>query len=245
MDVKFYMKRDEVDSDYIDLESYFDGMKYSKCEGLEDFGKIKNIYTETYSDSDTLRVHIPTNITREATTITFTFAFIGDNRQDLYHRFVKHITGHKIRYYDTARMQQAYIVLLNEVKTKEDVYKGKGYILVDFTFQNLWGECKNLNNEPDSELELIGSSTTAVIGKSISFSAKFNGVVLDAGDWALFVNGQLVTTGVAGSYYITYPPTSSGEQKAQAMYDSNGEIFWSNYWHFSVPVSGSEPEPES
>lgn len=146
MHVKFYMKRDGVDNDYFDLESYFDGMKYMECKGLEDLGKPKNIYTETYADADTLRAYIPapTDIKREATTITFTFAFFGGNRQVVYDNFNEFIKGQKIFYYDTARKKQPYMVLMDSTSPKEDVYKGKPYMVVEYKFQNLWGESKQI-----------------------------------------------------------------------------------------------------
>lgn len=150
MDVKFYMKREGVDEDYIDIEDYFvepyTRLRYSKCDGLEDLGKAKNIYTETYADADELRVYLPENVTREATTLTFTFAFIGVNKQKVYDRFCEFITGSKIYYYDTARMKQAYMVFTDKSAPKEDVYKGSSYMVVDFKFQNLWGECRRIDD---------------------------------------------------------------------------------------------------
>ena len=144
MNVKFYIKR-ESDTDYTDLESYFNGMKYSKCVGLEDLGKPKNIYTETYADADSLRVHIPEEVKREATDITFTFIFFCENRKSVYDRFNEFIKGQKLYYYDTARNKQAYMVLIDKTEPKEDIYKGsKPYMSVDYKFQNLWGECKSI-----------------------------------------------------------------------------------------------------
>lgn len=144
MKVKFYIKR-ESDTDYTDFESYFNGMKYSKCVGLEDLGKPKNIYTETYADADSLRVHIPEDVKREATDITFTFIFLGENRKSVYDRFNEFIKGQKLYYYDTARNKKAYMVLIDKTEPKEDIYKGsKPYMSVDYKFQNLWGECKSI-----------------------------------------------------------------------------------------------------
>ena len=63
MDYKFYMQRcDKYGSpmsvpdgtpnkdlleNQIDLESYFVGLRYRSCQGLNTIGKAKNIYTET------------------------------------------------------------------------------------------------------------------------------------------------------------------------------------------------------
>lgn len=147
--VKFYIKR-EGDTNYIELESYFNGMKYMKCVGLEDLGKPKNIYTETYADASTLRVFNPETITREATKITFTFLFLGDKytRHNLYDRFNRFIENKIIYYYDTARLRLAHMILLEHTSPKEDLFKGGGNMVVDYTFQNIRGYCDRIIGVP-------------------------------------------------------------------------------------------------
>ena len=144
MDVKFYMKR-EGDTNYIELESYFNGMKYMKCVGLEDLGKPKNIYTETYADASALRVFNPETITREATKITFTFLFLGDKdtRHNLYDMFNRFIENKKIYYY---YHHQHQIVII--MSPKEDIFKGGGNMVVDYTFQNIRGYCDRIIRVP-------------------------------------------------------------------------------------------------
>lgn len=138
----FYMSKEG--ESVRDLEKDFEGMKYIKCEGLLDKGKRKNVYTESYSDSDTLRVWMGEEVTREATDITLTFVFIGDNRQDVYRDFYNYAKNGKITYYDTARNKEALLVLMDAIKVKDDIWKGSTpYIEVDFKFKNLWGECKD------------------------------------------------------------------------------------------------------
>lgn len=139
---KFYMQKDR--EAVKDLEATFEGMKYVKCVGLLDKGKRKNIYTESYSDSDTLRVWQGEEVTREATDVTFTFVFIGDNRQSTYKEFYNYVKNGKLTYYDTARNKEALLVLIDAIKIKEDVWKGSTpYIEVDFKFKNVWGECRD------------------------------------------------------------------------------------------------------
>lgn len=148
-DVNFYMQKVDANDNLIantlkDLESDFVGLKYSKCEGLLNKGKRKNIYTEQYSDSDTLRVWQGDEVTREATTIVFTFVFAGDNRQSVYDAFYDYVKNGVILYYDTARMKEARLVLMNAIEPSDDIYKGSTpYIRAEFKFQNLWGECKD------------------------------------------------------------------------------------------------------
>lgn len=152
MKVKFYIKR-ESDANYTDLESYFNGMKYSKCVGLEDLGKPKNIYTETYADAENIRIHQPSKIRRETTKITFTFAFFGDKetRQDTFDKFNSFIENKKLYYYDTARLKRAYMILIDKTEPKEDVYKGQGYMLVEYTFQNIKGYCDRIIRIPNPD----------------------------------------------------------------------------------------------
>ena len=79
----------------IDLEAYFVGLKYAKCEGLDTIGKPKNIYTETYCDAEKKRVYMPDNITKkitnEPTTITLTLYFVGENRERVMEKFNEYV----------------------------------------------------------------------------------------------------------------------------------------------------------
>lgn len=148
-DVKFYMQKVDTSGNLVsdtlkDLEVDFNGLLYAKSEGLLNKGKRKNIYTEDYADSDTLRVWQGDDVTREATNVTFTFYFVGDTRQSVYDAFYEYIKNGIISYYDTLRYKEARLVFIEALETKEDIFKGSTpYINVSFKFQNLWGECKD------------------------------------------------------------------------------------------------------
>lgn len=145
----FWMQKqpiDGVEQEKINVELRFNGLKYVECKGLEDRGKIKNKYIETYSDSDELRIWEDDIITRNATTITFKFYVVGDRRRQVFDDFYNYIKQGKISYYDTARKKQALIVLMDEIKPSADkLYGSTPYIEFSATFQNLWGECKDVN----------------------------------------------------------------------------------------------------
>ena len=153
----FYMKNPNPVDDsanladvVVDLEATFDGLKYCKCEGLNNEGKRKNVYVEKYGDSDRLRVWQGDTVVREATVITFTFWFVGDNRQKVYEDFYKYVSNGKISYWDDARKKQALLVLIEALEPSEDQFVGSTpYIKADFKFQNLWGEC--IDNEQGLE----------------------------------------------------------------------------------------------
>lgn len=141
----FYMQRaDVLDSPIKDLEKDFVGLKYIRCEGLETKGKPKNIYQEMYADSDEVRVYIPSVINREATKVTMELVFEGANRRKVFNDFYDYIKLGKFKYWDNLRNKEALLVLNNEVKPSEDLFKGSSpYIEVKFPFLNLYGECKD------------------------------------------------------------------------------------------------------
>lgn len=147
--IKYFIQRVDLENqDVKDIESDFAGMLYGDCSGLEKRGKRKNVYTEKYSESDSLRVWQGSTVTREATTIKFTFYFTGDNRNATLDSFYDYVKNGKFYYWDTARKKKAYIFLSDEFDVSNDSYKGgTPYKEVKMTFQNIWGECKNCNND--------------------------------------------------------------------------------------------------
>ena len=133
----------------VNLETYFGRILYSKCEGLDTKGKRKNVYTETYSDSDNLRVWQGEDVTREATQITLTLAFIGDRKErgDTFDALYEYIKNGKLYYWDNTRKKKAYFIFTEEYKTSEEMFYGsQPYILASLTLQNLWGECKKCDD---------------------------------------------------------------------------------------------------
>jgi hypothetical protein len=92
-----------------------------------------------------LRVWQGEEVTREATKITLTLAFIGNRgeRQETFDALYEYIKNGKFYYWDTARKKKAYLILVDEYKPSEEKWYGsQPYILASFTLQNLWGECK-------------------------------------------------------------------------------------------------------
>ena len=146
--VKFYMNKIDSDGNSIDgtnkdLELDFDGLRYGEAKGLLSKGKRKNIYTETYSDSDVLRVWQGEEVTREATTVKFTFYFVGENRHKAFSDFYDYVKNGRILYADTKRFRKVLLVLTDKVEISTDEWKnGIPYFKVEFTFQNLWGDSK-------------------------------------------------------------------------------------------------------
>lgn len=146
---KHYMQKVNKDGSLVDgtlkdLENDFVGLKYSKCDGLLDKGERVNVYTEQYSDSDGMRVWQGSYVVRKPTEITLTLYFFGENRQSVYESFYEYVKNGIISYYDNVRKKESRMFLVDALKVKDDIYKGSHpYILIDFKFQNIWGECKD------------------------------------------------------------------------------------------------------
>ena len=146
MGIRFYMvecdSKGKVPTEAVekDLERDFDGLLYSKAEGLDAVGKPR-VYSEKYSDSDRLRVYLPANITHDATTVDFTFFFIGEDKQEVYHNFLQYVCKGFHRYYDNFRKKYLYFFVNSEVKPAEEKHFGSTpYLKLDLTVQNIFGQ---------------------------------------------------------------------------------------------------------
>lgn len=142
---KHYMQKygtaDDASVPVMNLETDFNGLVYLKAIGISDKGTPKNLYFETYAESDETRVHIPEQICRENTEITLTLAFFGENCRSVYDSFYDYVKSGKIKYWDTARNRVAKMVLSNAIEIEDDILKGgKPYMIADFIFRNLFGE---------------------------------------------------------------------------------------------------------
>lgn len=154
---KFYIQRVEWDaenklylpdeSSTIDLEAYYNGLKYARLTGINDIGKTKNIYTEKFPESDRLRVYIPKVAQYEATTMTLTLYFFGKNRQQVFNDFVNEIKTGIHRYRDTARQYYFDFIVDDELKpSDENWYSGQPYFKVDVKMKNIYGECYDFSS---------------------------------------------------------------------------------------------------
>ena len=65
---------EEAKGELIDIEARFK-CKYVKFEGLSETGKVKNIYTETYAETEELRMYIPDEVLYENTDLSLTLLF--------------------------------------------------------------------------------------------------------------------------------------------------------------------------
>ena len=158
MNYKFYIQRysrkhwnketskyDKEDiGELIDIEAQFK-CKYVKFEGLSETGKVKNIYTETYAETEELRVYIPDEVLYENTDLSLTLLFepYSTNDSDVQNNeraFFEYVSGHKIEYHDTFRNRYVSLLLINKPEVVGEVlYGGSRYREVKYTFKNIYG----------------------------------------------------------------------------------------------------------
>lgn len=141
---KVYIQRIDIASQAIyDLESHWPSIRYKQCKGLNDKGKKTSVYTESYADSDELRVYEDATLAREATTIELTLYFMGANKQSEFDSFYSYVKQGTFKYADTVRRKLATIKLIDSVKLEEEKFTqgDTSYYKAKFTFQNLKGEC--------------------------------------------------------------------------------------------------------
>ena len=131
---------DESNGELIDIEEHFK-CKYVKFEGLSETGKVKNVYTETYADSEELRMYIPDEVLYENTDLSLTLLFAPDTEndsdvQDNERAFFEYVSGHKIEYHDTFRNRYVSLLLINKPEVVGEVlYGGSRYREVKYTFK--------------------------------------------------------------------------------------------------------------
>lgn len=147
MGICFYMQATDgngtplVGATVKNLEVDFEGLLYSKAKGLNDRGKIKNTYSEKYADSDRLRVYFPSEPLREATTVTFTFYFTGENRYAVFDEFVRYVSGGFRAFWDTKRKKRLVFYVPEAVTVADEKWYGSTpYLSLDLKVQNIFGE---------------------------------------------------------------------------------------------------------
>ena len=135
---------EEAKGELIDIEAQFK-CKYVKFEGLSETGKVKNIYTETYAETEELRMYIPDEVLYENTDMSLTLLFSpysenDSDVQDNERAFFEYVSGHKIEYHDTFRNRYVSLLLINKPEVVGEVlYGGSRYREVKYTFKNIYG----------------------------------------------------------------------------------------------------------
>ena len=153
-DYKFYMQKVEwdsttqehikVDGTLKDLEVDFVGLRYAKCEGLNNIGEHR-VYTEEYADDNRVRVYMSNTQTHKATEVKLTLYFVGENRQESFDAFNEYVLDGTHVYYDTARNKQLVFYVSKPISPSQDMYKGNTpYIEATYTLSNVYGKATNV-----------------------------------------------------------------------------------------------------
>lgn len=135
---------DDGDKVRLDLEEVFK-CKYVRMEGISENGKAKNIYTESYAETEELRMHIPKDILYENTDLALTLIFLptSSSEEDIQtaeRNFFDFISGRKVEYVDTFRNRYVTMILVNKPEVVGEVlYGGSRYRQVKYTFKNVYG----------------------------------------------------------------------------------------------------------
>lgn len=161
---KFYMIACNKDGTIIqnsekDLEANFNGLVYSKCEGLDTIGAAKNIYEEKYADSDNIRVYMPVitdesgnttfDIKNESTIIKLTLFFVGTNRRTDRDAFNEYIRNGFHKYWDDARKKMFQFYVSKELPVGEEKWNGSTpYLKCEYTLNNIHGKTTYSETKP-------------------------------------------------------------------------------------------------
>jgi hypothetical protein len=135
---------------------------------------VKNISTETYADSNTVRIDFPDEITREATAITLNLVVRRDpsieNGYDDMKYIIDLVSGNMpVVFWDNVRRKMAVTTLINAVEVDEDKYKGMKYVEIELKFNNLYGYCPYVNDVfNDGHLQRVEDAALPIITKVLS-----------------------------------------------------------------------------
>lgn len=125
----------------LEKDPEFEGLRYSKIEGIETKGAIKNSYSESYADADRLRVYAPKEVKRKETNVKLTLYFVGEKRFKALEAFNQYISGGFHKYRDTARNKWFAFYVKNELKPADSMWYGTTpYLKMDYELVNIFGQ---------------------------------------------------------------------------------------------------------
>lgn len=143
-DIQCYLQKDDGVSAAINTKSLCQGMYVLEAKGLADYGKPKNIVTESYAEGDGLSVYIPSDgvIKRDATDVSLKLLFIdegGVGRYEQYDTFIDYMKSDLVWYWDSVRKRKVRLLLV-EKSSPEENFKGRlPYIEATVKFKNVDG----------------------------------------------------------------------------------------------------------
>lgn len=153
LNVKFYIGKYDLTTDnffWSELEQTLSGdiVKYRRCTGLENKGKIKNAYSESYADAKQTREFFPSTPTCEPTDVTLDIVIkrTSTNNSTAFDTLTSQFRNGLTVYWDTQRKKAAVLKLTNAVEVKEDTYLGMKYLECEYKFTNIVGQTRYIND---------------------------------------------------------------------------------------------------
>src|SRR5574344_2521419 len=147
-----YFVKDSVNTTYVDITTKFVGLTLLIVDNFNKKGKAKNIYTQSWVNSNTEDVYIPDTVYFEQPDIDFTFIVRdSDNHsvdvQSVHDSFIEYMTTHKVTIKSLYAMKEADFVCLAEYKpTLVNVKRvvGSNYITGTITMHRVTANRKSV-----------------------------------------------------------------------------------------------------
>lgn len=141
-DIQCYLRKDDGASQTVNTRDMFPGMYVLEANGLADYGKAKNIVTESYAEGPGVNAYVPDDIAREATDVTLKLLFLDTNgygRYQQYDDFIAYVENAVCWYWDSVRGRAARLLLTEKSSPKENFHGSVEYIEADVKFKNIDG----------------------------------------------------------------------------------------------------------
>ena len=139
------------------LEDDFGGgsVRYKSFDGLNSKGKQKGVYTESYPESDALRVFVDQNARHESTNATLSVCVFGydvDGTTELsvteqiksaekaWDSLYAYLEGALILWYDDYRQRKALFLVQDATEPSTDNIKNIPYLLCSVKLVNVFGQ---------------------------------------------------------------------------------------------------------
>lgn len=155
--------------DEYDIVSQFKGLRYAESSGMRSRGAQKNIYTESFAESEGVNLFIGNPPVYEQTEITLTLYFLNNSNyyatgetaidavSTIYNDLLGYFGGCAILFTDKVRKRKALMYIADSIEPSTDSLKGAVYIECSFKFTNKHGRTYGLD---DTTLETELGITT-------------------------------------------------------------------------------------
>lgn len=143
--VNKYFVKDSINTTYVDITTKFVGLNLLKIDDFNKKGKAKNIYNQSWINSNNEDVHIPDIVCFEQPDIDFVFIVRDSDDhsvdvQSVHDSFIDYMTTHKVTIKSLYANKEADFICLNEYKpTLTNIKRtiGQNYIMGTITMHRV------------------------------------------------------------------------------------------------------------